>query len=79
MVDGTIKLKEARNMIKFVLKTGEPFKFGIDRDNAANYFSNHGFKVLENISDREQRDLYFKGENKKRKISTIFSLILAKT
>jgi methyltransferase (TIGR00027 family) len=79
MIDGTIKLKEARNMIKLVLKTGEPFRFGLDRENAEKYFSDHGFEVLKNISASEHRDLYFKGRNEKRKISTIFSFMLAKT
>lgn len=77
LVDGTIKVKEGKNMHKHVLKTGEPFHFGLNPDRVEPFLGELGWTVTENIHAPDCRNRYFNGSGTNRKISTVFSFVHA--
>ena len=43
MIDGTVKVKEGKNMIKGVKKWGEPFRFGLKHEEAKDFSCHEDF------------------------------------
>lgn len=78
MIDGTIKAKEGKNMIKSVKKWGEPFRFGLKYDDANAFLSSRGFCKINTVHAPDLKETYFKGNKRgKIKVSTVFSFAFA--
>ena len=78
MIDGTINVKEGRNMVKGVKKWGEPFRFGLEHDEAKAFLSARGFRNIETVHAPDLKGRYFGGKNRgKIKVSTVFSFVNA--
>lgn len=75
IVDGTIPAREGRAMYRFVVKSGEPFRFGMSPGRMDQFLSARGFVQITNRPATDFRADYFAGS--KRKISTIFSFVSA--
>ncbi len=76
--DGTCKLIEAKRIKWAVEKTGEPFKFGMGKEEMAYFLNDKGFQILKNIGSKEVKTQYFKGKNKDKYITPILSFVIAK-
>lgn len=77
MVDGTIRYREGRSMYRHVVKKGEPFRFGMAAVQMDQLLSEKGFIHITNRPAADYKDTYFKGINRHRKISKVFSLVYA--
>jgi methyltransferase (TIGR00027 family) len=77
MVDGSVQVREGRSMYRFVMKNGEPFRFGMDVAQMDQFLTEKGFVHIDNRPATDYRDAYFTGSNQSRKISTLFSLVYA--
>lgn len=77
VVDGTIKAKEGKAMREHVIKKGEPFRFGLEKEEIEKFLSERGFFNIKNVMAEECRDTYFKGASQDRKISGIFTFVHA--
>jgi methyltransferase (TIGR00027 family) len=77
MVDGSVQAREGRSMYRYVVKNGEPFRFGMDAAQMDQLLSEKGFEHITNRPATDYRDAYFKGGNHNRKISKIFSFVYA--
>ena len=78
MSDGTIKVKEGKNMIKGVKKWGEPFRFGLKYENAKDFLLSRGFCNIHTVHATELKEAYFNSEKRgNAKISTVFSFAFA--
>lgn len=78
MIDGTIKAKEGKNMIKGVNKWGEPFRFGLRHETAKPFLSSRGFCHIHTINAPDLKAIYFNGNRRgKIKISSVFSFAFA--
>ena len=77
MIDGTIRLKEGKAMRKHVIRQKEPFLFGVEENRISSFLEERGFNAVERVSAPDCRDRYFKGKNRDRKISAVFSFVHA--
>jgi methyltransferase (TIGR00027 family) len=78
MIDGTIRAKEGKNMIKGVKKWGEPFRFGLKHKDANDFLLSLGFCNINTVHAPELKETYFNSENRSSsKISTVFSFAFA--
>jgi len=77
MVDGTEQTREGRSMHRFVLKKGEPFRFGMDPEQMDQFLSEKGFVRITNQPAADYKDAYFKRISQDRKISALFSFVHA--
>jgi methyltransferase (TIGR00027 family) len=78
MIDGTIKIKEGKNMVKAVKKWGEPFRFGLKHEDAEEFLFSRGFSNINTVNAPEPKETYFRGKKRgKVKISTVFSFAFA--
>lgn len=78
MVDGTIAVKEGKNMIKAVKKWGEPFRFGLKHEDAKAFLLSRGFCKIDIVNAPELKETYFIGNNRDNiNISTVFSFAFA--
>jgi methyltransferase (TIGR00027 family) len=71
--DGSINNRGGKNMHKWAIKKGEPFKFGIDKNQLPQFLSDVGFENVRTVAAERCRDKYFTGNNRKRCISPLFS------
>ena len=71
--DGSINSRGGKNMNKWALKKGEPFKFGIDKKTLPDFLSSIGFKEISITTAQQCRDIYFKGRSSNRPVSPLFS------
>ena len=71
--DGTINSKGGKNMHKWAIKKGEPFKFGIDKGQLPQFLSEVGFHNVTAVAAEHCREKYFTGNNRNRAISPLFS------
>jgi methyltransferase (TIGR00027 family) len=71
--DGSINNRGGKNMYKWAIKKGEPFKFSIDRNHLPGFLSEVGFDNVMSIAAEECREKYFKGKSSKRSLSPLFS------
>jgi len=73
MIDGTIKVKEGKNMIKGVKKWGEPFRFGLKHEDSKSFLSSRGFCNIHTVNAPDLKTSYFGGRNLgKIKVSAVF-------
>jgi O-methyltransferase involved in polyketide biosynthesis len=78
MIDGTIREKEGKNMIKGVKKWGEPFRFGLKHQDANDFLVSLGFCNINTVNAPELKEAYFNSEKRgNSKISTVFSFAFA--
>ncbi|MCP4347887.1 MAG: class I SAM-dependent methyltransferase [Desulfobacterales bacterium] len=77
IVDGTIKAKEGKTMRRHVIRRGEPFRFGLEKEEIEDFLSKRGFFNIKKVMADECRDIYFKGASRDRKISGIFAFVHA--
>ncbi len=71
--DGSINNRGGKNMYKWAIKKGEPFKFGIAKNQLPQFLSEVGFDNVEAIQAEQCRNKYFTENNRKRSISPLFS------
>ncbi len=71
--DGSINNRGGKNMHKWAIKKGEPFKFSIDIDKLPQFLSELGFDNVNALAAEQCRSKYFTGNNRKRAISPLFS------
>lgn len=79
VIDGTSTDRLGKALKKFVEKLGEPFKFGIEKDQIETFLNDHGFSSFYQTSSIEMKDIYFHGKNKNRKVSDLFNFVCATT
>jgi methyltransferase (TIGR00027 family) len=79
VIDGTSTDRLGKVLLQFVKKLGEPFKFGVKKDQIENFLKHHGFSTVHQISSIKIRDIYFHGKNKNRKVSELFNFVCATT
>ena len=77
MVDGSVRAREGRSMYRFVVKQGEPFRFGMAPEQMGQFLSDKGFVHISNRPATDFKDAYFKGINQNRNISELFSFVHA--
>jgi methyltransferase (TIGR00027 family) len=78
MIDGTIKVREGKNMIKGVKKWGEPFRFGLKHEDAKAFLSSRGFCNIDTVNAPDLKATYFDGKIRgKVDVSTVFSFAFA--
>lgn len=78
MIDGTVRAKEGKNMIKGVKKWGEPFRFGLKHEDAKAFLSLRGFCNIHTVNAPDLTASYFGGKNRgKIRVSTVFSFAYA--
>lgn len=78
MIDGTIKVKEGKNMIKGVQKWGEPFRFGLRHEDAHAFLLSRGFRNIDTVNAPDLKDSYFNGKKRGQvKVSTVFAFAFA--
>jgi methyltransferase (TIGR00027 family) len=77
MVDGTVKAREGRAMMKGVRKWGEPFRFGLNVSEAEGFMRFRGFKDILNIHAPDLKQTLFKGNPRGDDISGVFGFIFA--
>lgn len=78
MVDGSVKAREGRFMVKSVKKWGEPFKFGLNVSDAEGFMRFRGFTDVLNVHAPELKNTMFKGNKRGRDISGVFGFMFAK-
>ena len=71
--DGSINNRGGKNMYKWAIKRGEPFKFSIDKNHLPQFLSEVGFNNVKAVAAEQCREKYFTGSNRKRAISPLFS------
>ncbi len=71
--DGTINNRGGKNMHKWAIKKGEPFKFGIEKNQLPQFLSEVGFDNVKAVQAEQCREKYFTENNRKRSISPLFS------
>lgn len=71
--DGSIRIRGGRNMYRWARRKGEPFRFGIARENLPPFLEAYGFRNVTAIAAEECRDMYFNGASRDRRISQLFS------
>jgi len=78
MVDGTIKVKEGKNMIKGVKKWKEQFRFGLKHEDAEEFLLSRGFCNINTVNAPDLKETYFNEKKRgKIKVSTVFSFAFA--
>jgi len=77
VINGTSKLREAKSMLKAVNKLDEPFLFGLDPNEIEDFLTIKGFCDVKSVNHKFYKDVYFKGKNRKRKTSGIFTFVHA--
>jgi O-methyltransferase involved in polyketide biosynthesis len=75
--DGSINNRGGKNMHKWAQKKGEPFRFGIDSNQLANFLSPIGFDNLMIMPAQKCIDMYLKRNHSKRPASPLFSFAYA--
>jgi len=68
VVDGTCKLKGAKEWRRNVRRFGEPFTFGIEDGAIYEFLSKRGFHQVETITGDLLKSTYYKGVNQNREI-----------
>jgi len=71
--EGTINNRGGKNMYKWAIKKGEPFRFSIDKSDLPKFLSECSFDNVEAVAAEQCREKYFTGKNRKRAISPLFS------
>ncbi|WP_022667553.1 SAM-dependent methyltransferase [Desulfospira joergensenii] len=77
VIEGTSGLREAKALKQFVEKAGSRLMFGLDPGSVSDFFTRQGFHNLEQVSAPSCKALYFKGESRKRTVSSMFNFITA--
>ncbi len=77
VIEGKSDLKEAIVLKQFVENAGSKLLFGLAPETVTDFFSQRGFHNLELVSTSSCKSLYFKGESKKRDVSSMFNFITA--
>ena len=77
--DGTCDLIEARRLTRAVEKKGEPFVFGMNKNDMEVFLKEKGFCKIKNIRCDDLKKRYFTGKNEKRYISPILSFVTAES
>lgn len=76
--DGSINNRGGKNMHKWAIKKGEPFKFGIGEKQLPQFLSGLGFHDVNAVSAQECGDRYFTETTGKRSLSPLFSFAHAR-
>jgi len=66
VVDGTCELDAGKNMRKFAADQGEPFQFGIEKNNVEAFLMERGFSQVKNVTSDDYKRSYFHGINEGR-------------
>lgn len=77
VVDGTCELEGANKWRKALIQRGEPPTFGIQENNIEEFLEKRGFDQIKDIKMDSLRKAYFKGKNKKRKVSPWVGIVNA--
>lgn len=77
VADGTCKLREARAMRAIFKELGESLTFGVDPDRIEDFLSRRGFTNIKNVTSEKYKEMYFTGSNRRRNVSSVFSLVHA--
>jgi len=77
VIDGTNQSEVAKRWKKTLDDLAEPFMFGIEEGNAAEFLTKRGFAEVNEVRVESLRDLYFKGKNKNRKVFPFAAIVHA--
>jgi methyltransferase (TIGR00027 family) len=77
VLGGTCQLKWLRKGLEYRARSGEPYTFGIEEGTIDEFLSSRGFCQVENLTQEQLKEAYFKGKNEKRKIAPICGLVHA--
>lgn len=71
LVDGSCELEAGKNIHNYLVQVGEPLKFGIKEGMVETFLTERGFSRIQNVNAEEYKKMYFHGENKERKVSSL--------
>jgi methyltransferase (TIGR00027 family) len=78
MIDGTVKLREGKSMMKSAKKWGETFRFGLGHEDAKDFLSSRGFCDITTVNAPDLKETYFNGNRRgNNKVSSVFSFAFA--
>lgn len=76
-MDKANKIEGAKVASGFLSLIGEPYTFGIEKGQIESFLCKRGFKNVRNVDNKYLKDIYFEGENKKRKIKSYSNIVHA--
>jgi methyltransferase (TIGR00027 family) len=77
VIDGTNESEVAKRWKKTLDDLAEPFLFGIEEGDAAEFLTKRGFAEVNEVRVESLRDIYFKGKNKNRKVFPFAAIVHA--
>lgn len=77
LVNGTNTEKIAINIREYLIKQGEPLKFGIEKENMKKFLKIWGFSNITIINSFEYKNLYFTGKNEDRRVCNLLYFVHA--
>ncbi len=58
--------------------SGEEIRFGIERDQIAEFLTSRGFHSVKNATASDLQSLYFIGANANRTVASVYAIVTAK-
>jgi methyltransferase (TIGR00027 family) len=77
VIDGTNESEVAKRWKKTLDDLAEPFMFGIEEGNAAEFLTKRGFAEVNEVRVESLKNTYFKGESKNRKVFPFAAIVHA--
>lgn len=77
LVNSTNKERIATNIREYLIKQGEPLKFGIEEEDIEKFLKIRGFKNITVVNSNKYKNLYFKGKNRDREVCNLLYFVHA--
>jgi methyltransferase (TIGR00027 family) len=77
LVNGTNSESIATNIRTYLIKQGEPLKFGIEEENIEKFLINRGFTNVTIVNSSQYKNMYFHGKNIERKVCSLLYFVHA--
>lgn len=77
LVNGTNTERIAVNIREYLIKQGEPLKFGIEEEDIEKFLKSRGFKNIAVVNSIKYKNLYFKGKNRAREVCSLLCFVHA--
>lgn len=77
LVNGANTERIAMNIREYLIKQGEPLKFGIEEENIDKFLKNRGFKNIVVVNSIKYKNLYFRDKNRDREVCNLLYFVHA--
>lgn len=77
LTNGTSTERIAINIREYLIKQGEPLKFGIEEKDVEQFLKSSGFNNITLVNSNEYKNLYFEGENRDRIVCNLLYFVHA--